>query len=329
MPRLISSLLVLSLCAAVFAACSSSETAGAATPGGTGGATAESSSSTGSPVNTEPPILEDLQGRDYQVKVPQSYDSATPVPLVVMLHQLWKTEDAREAMDEYLHISPEAEARGMIVAMPFGTFQPSVGQYGWNAMASCCGFDTPDLNDVGYIMAMVNQIRTKYRIDDKRIFLIGQSNGSFLAHRLACDRASVFAGLVTLTGATFKDPDDCFAGAPVAVLHYHGDQDPLVPFAGGAPFGVTSLPPVPSAEDTARISAEKNRCNPSPDRGQPALDLVPTLDGAETERVVYQGCEANGATELQIVHGGKHTPLFDGALWAKQSFDFLMAHPKP
>jgi polyhydroxybutyrate depolymerase len=178
-------------------------------------------------------------------------------------------------------------------------------------------------------MAMVNQIRTKYWIDDKRIFLIGQSNGSFLAHRLACDRASVFAGLVTLTGATFTAPDDCFASAPVAVLHYHGDEDPLVPFAGGALFGISGLPNVPSAEDTVRISAEKNHCQPSPDRSQPALDLVPTLDGAETSRVVYQGCEANGAAELQIVHGGKHTPLFDGALWAKQSFDFLMAHPKP
>ena len=59
------------------------------------------------------------------------------------------------------------------------------------------------------------------------------------------------------------------------------------------------------------------------------MDLVPDLEGAETSRVVYGGCAENGAAELRIVHGGEHTPPFDGEAWANEAFDFLMAHPKP
>jgi polyhydroxybutyrate depolymerase len=317
--------LALSLALALTAACSPGdhETAGS------GGAAGSDAGPPPPPANTEPTIVEDLQGRMYDVKVPSSYDGVTPAPLVVMLHQAWKTPDAPYAMDEYLHITPEAEERGAIVAIPFGTLDPVLGQYVWNATDSCCGADIPDVNDVGYIMAMVNRVRTQYRIDDKRIFLIGQSNGSFLAHRLACDRSSLFAGVVTLTGATYKNPDKCAAIAPVAVLHYHGDQDAIIPFAGGPPYGIAAFPPAPGAEETVRIWAGKDRCQPEPDRSQPALDLVPELEGAETSRVIYTGCQKNGAAELRSVHGGQHTPLFDGEAWANEAFDFLMTHPKP
>ena len=51
------------------------------------------------------------------------------------------------------------------------------------------------------------------------------------------------------------------------------------------------------------------------------------LDGAETKKSVYKGCEANGDTELWTIEGGPHSPAFN-ATWAPTVIDFLMAHPK-
>lgn len=287
---------------------------------------AQTSSSTGSQsTGMNPP--DPLEGRSYKVKTPTSYDGATPAPLVVMIHQMWAAETAPEDMDAYLGITPEAEARGIIVAMPLGTYDEALGAYMWNATDACCGyFSKPD--DAAFLKAMLAEIKENYVIDEKRVFLVGQSAGSFMAHRFACDDATEIAALASLTGAVFKDPSRCVAAEPVAVLHTHGDSDGQVPFEGGTPFGAATIPPAPSAAETVAIWAGKDGCAGDPDTTQEPLDLVDDLPGAETHRTVYSGCARNGAAELWAVHEGEHTPPFN-ASWTKLVFDFLMAHPKP
>jgi polyhydroxybutyrate depolymerase len=307
-------------CAALLpVACSSSDGEGAPPA-------AQASSSTGSQsTGMDPPSP--LEGRSYKVKTPTSYDGAAPAPLVVMIHQMWASETAPEDMDAYLGITPEAEARGIIVAMPLGTYDEGLGAYMWNATDACCGyFSKPD--DSSFLKAMIAEIKDQYNIDEKRDFVIGQSAGGFMAHRLACDDATEIAAIATLSGAVFKDPSRCIALEPVAVLHTHGDMDGQVPFEGGAPFDVATIPPAPSAAETVAIWAGKGGCDADPSTTSEPLDLVDDLAGAETDRTVYAGCTANGAAELWTVHGGEHTPPFN-ASWSKLVFDFLMAHPKP
>ena len=55
--------------------------------------------------------------------------------------------------------------------------------------------------------AILADVKAKYNVDPKRVFVIGHSNGGFMSHRLACDRASDVAAIVSLAGATWLEWD--------------------------------------------------------------------------------------------------------------------------
>lgn len=308
------------------------------TSSSSGGATTSSSSSSsgggaggeaGRPA--EPDVTVDLGGRAYDLKVPSGYDPGTPAPLLLELHGFTDALDTdapwddEEAVNQFV---PEADKRGMFVALPHATIDPAIAHYFWNGTDACCDLDKSGVNDVGYLLAVVEDIKVKYNIDPKQIFAFGHSNGAFMVNRLACDRASVFAGVVSLAGATYKDQTKCAAGAPIAFLQVHGDADTTVLYAGGSPLGIEYLPVAPGAIETAQDWAKKNRCDVKADTSTPPFDIVADLDGAETTALKFQNCEANGATELWTMHLGPHSPKFNPT-WAPLVLDFLMAHPKP
>jgi len=313
--------------ASALAACSSGAGDGAGGGAATGGAG-------GGPGARppDPPVVVDLQGRAYDLIEPTSYDKTKPAPLLVEIHGFF---DAAYTMTPWLveesenHFAAEADARGVLLALVHAQIDPVINHFAWNATDSCCDFDDLGTNDVGYVMAVIDDIAKDHAVDPKRIFVFGHSNGAFMANRLGCDEADRFAGVVSLAGATYKDQSKCAASAPIAFLQVHGDADELIPYAGGPPEGIAVLPPAPGAVETTRDWAVKNRCELDGDTSGPAIDVVTDLDGAETTKLVFaKGCEANGQTELWTIHGGVHSPAF-GAAWAPAVFDFLMAHPKP
>jgi polyhydroxybutyrate depolymerase len=321
------------------AACSSSN-GGNTGSGGSGAGSVSSSAGAGAGGDggsggkgrgTDPAINVDLQNRLYDVIVPSGYDASKPAPLLLMIHgfvDASTTTTPWTDMDTYMKISPEADKRGVIVALVHATIDNTLGRYFWNATDSCCDFEKSGINDVGYIMAVVKEVTTKYAVDPKRLFILGHSNGGFMTHRLACDQADKFAAVVSLAGEVYKDPTRCAASAPISVLEVQGDADMTVPYAGGPPENVAVLPPAPGAIETTQTWAAKNNCDVKADTTQPPVDLVTDLTGAETSKLVYKNCEAGVATELWTIHGGPHSPNFN-ASWAPTVLDFLMAHPKP
>ncbi len=273
-------------------------------------------------------VTEDMTSRDYMLHEP-SQKPAAPAPLLVMLHGFTDSKTPREDMEAEMHVLPEADARGIYVAQPLGSWDAMLGHYYWNATDSCCGWDEDYMtNDIGFIHAMITDIEKKVSIDPKRIFVFGHSNGGFMSHRLACDTAGRFAGIVSLAGAPWKNADKCEPSSPIAMLQVHGDADTTVLYGGGSPYNIVGLPAAPGAIDLTKMWAAKNRCGSTPDTSAPAIDVVADLSGAETVKEIYQGCEGNGATELWTIQKGIHSPDFN-TQWSKDILDFLMAHPKP
>jgi polyhydroxybutyrate depolymerase len=171
-------------------------------------------------------------------------------------------------------------------------------------------------------MAVVADMAAQYNVDPKRVYLMGHSNGGFMAHRLACEHPQTFAAIFSLAGATWLDPAKCPAGAPVNVLQLHGDQDETILYQGGS----TRAGEYPSAAVTVATWADKNGCTGEAVAGED-IDLSDER-GAETARVAYAGCPAGGAVELWTIRGGSHLPplandFFD-TIWA-----WFEAHPKP
>lgn len=260
-------------------------------------------------------------------RVPEGYDPAQPAPLVLILHG-YGINGLLES--GYLRLREIADDEGFFIVAPDGTVD-SAGQRFWNANDVCCEQGPIQVDDVEYLGGLIDEIRGAYAIDPKRIFVVGHSNGALMAHRLACDRADLFAAVVSLAGATWKDQTLCRPTAPVGVLEIHGTADDTVPYEGGTlPPNLLPVPsaPFPGAEETVADWAAKNHCSSTPDAPGAPLDLDSTLAGAETQPMSYPGCAANGAAELWTIEGGSHIPIFTAdaphRIWA-----FLAAHAKP
>ena len=260
-----------------------------------------------------------VTARPYNAKVPSGYDPNTPTPLVLLLHGF----GANGALqDFYFGLSGLADRRNFLVAIPDGTPNAALQRY-WNATDACCG-NGSTVDDVAYLGAVLTDMQTRYNVDPKRIFVLGHSNGGFMAYRLACELSTRLAGIASLAGAMWKDVSHCQPTASVAVLQVHGTLDATIAYDGGSNLGGA----YPAAAETVADWSVNNACGASLVNTNQPRDFELALPGAETRVEQYVGCRANGAVELWSIVGGTHVPsLAAGAV--ESMYDFLMAHPKP
>lgn len=265
-----------------------------------------------------------LGERPYRTTVPSSYTDGTAVPLVVLLHG-FSSNSAEE--DAYLHFSLLAKERGFLLALPEGTLNVGDRRF-WDATDACCNFLGRPVDDVGYLEAVIKDVKSSYSVDDRRVFVVGHSNGGFMAHRFACDRSAQVAAIVSLAGANWKDVDRCQPTEAVSVLQLHGTSDSTILYGGGAVL--PGFPSYPSAQATVEGWSAKNRCASGPADSGERLDLDTVVTGAETRIDRAGGCPSapNIGVELWTLEGGGHVPTFTSDI-ASRMFDFLQAHPKP
>jgi polyhydroxybutyrate depolymerase len=256
-----------------------------------------------------------IAARPYSLGVPSSYDASKPTPLVLLLHGYSASSFAQVRLFGLLDGS---EKHGYLIAYPDGLTDADGKQF-WNATDACCNFDNNPVDDVAYLSAVLDDVQAKYNVDPKRIFVIGHSNGGYMAHRLGCDVGERLAAIVSLAGMQWKDPAKCPAAAKLNVLQVHGDDDNTVYYQGSARY--------PSAPETVAIWAAKNGCTGAL-VGDETMDLVVDVAGAETLKQAYEGCPAGGAVELWTIHGGGHVPQFVPAEWEDLVWAWMQAHAK-
>lgn len=259
--------------------------------------------------------------------VPENVPKGKALPLILMLHAYGATGTIEEW---FFRLRPLAESRGFFYVVPEGTPNAEGKQY-WNATDACCappahlgdaGAAPPD--DVEYLRELVGEVASKYEVDLKRIYIVGHSNGGFMAHRLACEHAELFAGFVSVAGATFHDPDRCKPSAPVAALQIHGTADGTISMQGGMFFGNK----YPSARATVDRWAALNGCDPSPINLDARFDLDLRISGSETRALRFDKCRGHAVVELWWMDGSGHVPLTTAEM-GNRIVDFLFAHPKP
>jgi polyhydroxybutyrate depolymerase len=150
--------------------------------------------------------------RPYNFKVPARYDRNTPTPLVIGLHgyDVLSTEQ-----ESYFKLAALADAQTFLYAYPDGSVD-GLGHQFWNADDACCDLFGSGVDDVAYLNGMIDDIASNYTVDAKRIFVVGHSNGAFMAHRLACDLPNRIAAIVALAGAGRSDASKCNPQSPVS-----------------------------------------------------------------------------------------------------------------
>jgi polyhydroxybutyrate depolymerase len=225
---------------------------------------------------------------------------AKPAPLVVVLHCFGCPPSW---LPQKLGLEKLAKEHGFVVAIPVG-HSDSQGNPFWNATAACCDFDDKRPDDIGYVTHVIDELVSRGVADPRRVYVLGFSNGGFLAHRLACEQAGKIAAIASIGGGA---PTTCTPPAPVAVLEVHGQADEVVPAGGGKLGG--GVPPLAAAPSLQAALAPWLR-----------IDRCGAPDSAGHRR-----CE-RGAVELWTPPGG-HWPT-TGSDFGERLWQWLAAQHK-
>lgn len=270
------------------------------------------------------PALQIGGDRVAQVLIPSDYNTATRYPLLVLLHG-YGADGYIQSL--YLGLDTRVDSKQYVLVVPDGTLN-SIGDRFWNATPACCAFSEEDqkVDDVAYVRGLIEEAAATYSIDPARVGLIGHSNGGFMALRMACEASDIVTSVVSLAGSTFIDDASCTpASHPVRVLTMHGDQDKTIRYGGGEIFEES----YPGARETTRRFAAHAQCdteNPTP---APNLDVVASIDGAETTVLEYSGCAPGVDVTLWSMIGAPHIPF----PWVESSLDLMVSwvteHPRP
>jgi len=176
----------------------------------------------------------DGQQRQYIRYVPASYDGESPLPVVFVFHGLGDNMNNMYGIGMNL----VADTAKFIVIVPQALADPLAGT-AWNSQAGINGLFFPNANvdDVGFVMAIIDTLSVQYEIDASRIYATGFSMGGFFTNRLACERPDVFAAVASVAG-TIGSGLNCQPSSPVRIAHFHGTADATVGYDENA-FGMS------------------------------------------------------------------------------------------
>lgn len=273
-------------------------------------------SSSSSEEEVVPPVDDSPLGGERPVEplLPMSFDSTVPTPLVIFLHGFGASGVANDFL---IGLSGQVEGRGFILLRPDGTVDQDSKRF-WNATDRCCDFYGAGVDDVAYIDGLIAEARGRYSIS--RVALIGHSNGAYMTHRYACDRAAAVDAFASIAGATWQDASECQPDDTAALLQVNGTEDGSVVYEG-EPDG-PERPAYPGAVESVERWAGYNGCAPTAvsdaDRDY-SLDIA----GAETLVTRHPDCDPGGAAELWTMVGEGHLPAFNDE-WRQAALDFLL-----
>jgi polyhydroxybutyrate depolymerase len=190
------------------------------------------------------------------------------------------------------------------------------------------------VDDAGYLRALIEEIDRRFAVDRKRVNLMGNLIGGFLAYRMACGSADLIAGIASLAGTTFLDADRCQPSEPVNILQIHPTHEWIFLYLGGTintsiPLPIPSnLPPYPGAVRNIQLWAAYNGASGPVTDSAPSLDLAAAVAGLDTVVTRYTSCPPGGNVELWSIVGASHLPT-PSPEYTPRIIDWLLAHPKP
>lgn len=267
------------------------------------------------------------RARSFLVRVPPGLARAGRVPLVLVLHG--GGGNARNA-EEMTGFTAKAMAERFIVVYPEGTSR--IGPLlTWNARHCCGPAMTDDVDDVGFLNALIDTLSARYAVDPNRIYATGMSNGAMMSHRLGIELSHRLAAIAPVVGAVFGD--EVRPANPVSAVIVNGLLDESVPFNGGEPGGpgarTWSGTPVRPALEQASFWANAGWCSQPPQRATRSTITHTIYRCPGAVAVEHYALADNGHA---WPGGQKGSRLGDAPSTAMNATDviwrFFVAHPK-
>jgi polyhydroxybutyrate depolymerase len=153
-------------------------------------------------------------------------------------------------------------------------------------------------DDVAFIGKLLDDLGTLVKVDEKRVYACGMSNGAMMCYRLAAELSGRIAAIAPVAGTIAVDQSK--PKRPVPVIHFHGTKDTLVPFGKGKAPAFMKLKGV---EESVRTWVKLNGC------GEKARTETISRDSDEMKviRKTYGGGKGGSEVVLVVIEGGGHT----------------------
>jgi len=238
--------------------------------------------------------------------------AAQALLLVIMLHGYGGTSAHSERETRW---SAKADTERFVVAYPDAT-RPRPEQaaslrgnpQAWNDGSERFHAPGSEVNDVEFIRTLIDELVKQQRIDPRRIYVTGFSNGASMALRVGAELAERVTAVAPVAGASWLD--NPWPARGISVLYLTGTADPLNPLQGGVPrLRRPSAPPGtggaagPEGKPKKSLDAlmaqwsQALRCS-----AEPSTDV--TNNGVRTRR--YGGCRDEAEVAFVTIEGLGH-----------------------
>jgi polyhydroxybutyrate depolymerase len=250
-------------------------------------------------------FMHDSLKRTFNIHIPSTFDKSVQLPLVIALHGRGANGVSMIILT-HKGFNKMADNDGFIIVYPDGI------ELNWNDgrmdEEANDRAHRENIDDVGFISALIDSMITDYNIDPKRVYVTGISNGAIMSYRLACELSDKITAIAPVDGnIPIMLFPECSPSRPVSVLAINNTDDPLVPFDGGYIYGIRkkNLGKVLSVNESIGFWITTNKCSFTP-----VLAEEPDRDPKDGTRVtIKQYINGIEGTEviLYTVEGGGHT----------------------
>ncbi|HEY7279284.1 MAG TPA: hypothetical protein VH594_25170 [Trebonia sp.] len=215
----------------------------------------------------------------------RSYEVIAPVtalpksaPVIVMLSGIRSTVAQETSRDRLVNYAAADQAE---------IVYPVAFDESWNAVGCCGKAAAEKVNDLAFLKALVATVNPEHA---RPIYVVGYSNGTRMAYRVACDDPALFDGYAMVKGLPTAG---CAIRKPVNIMQMASVDDPEVPYKPGDKGSTTQVPVTTLA---ARLHAAD---------GCPASGAV-THSGTVTV-TTWSGCADGTRLALAVWAGGVHS----------------------
>jgi polyhydroxybutyrate depolymerase len=236
--------------------------------------------------------------RTYLLHVPKPYDGKKRYPVALAFHGGGSNA---QQMVRFCGLNETADKHGFIVVYPNGTGRRK-RTLTWNG-GNCCGYAMQQkVDDVAFTKALLDDLGKVVKVDAKRVYATGMSNGAIMAYRLASELSDRIAAIAPVAGP--MGTKTCSPKRPVPVIHFHGTEDEFAPFKGGKGAKSLSQTNFFSVEHSIKAWVKANGCKEEP-------VTVKLHDKAKDSTTVtiktYGGGKDRAEVVLVIIEGMGHT----------------------
>ncbi len=240
--------------------------------------------------------------RTFIVHLPADYSGNKTLPLIIALHGGGGSGFDMERLTKG-GLNRLADEHGFIVVYP-----DAVGKH-WNDGRNLSRYESQrkNVDDVGFIVALIGYLTKNYHADPRNVFVVGMSNGGLMTYRLACEvperlRAVAVVGVSMSTNLY----ENCTSNVPLPILIILGTEDSLVPWGGGElHFGPLKLGKAISINETVSYWVKRNGC--ALNSGKVYLPDKDPKDGTRVWMERHSHCRGGAEVVFYGIDGGGHT----------------------